>query len=251
MSKTLLQILAVVWNRVVPSWLMRYRASRIFHFPLESVPGDPTGDRSGNLRIDWAKTEPELEVAAKTAKNPLEPADRVGHRAAVVWMDGDPVAAVWIATDHFFERELGLRFALPPHAVWIYCAHVARQHRNQGIYRALLGHVLSQLATQGCTSAFAAVNPVNRDSMRSHLHFGKPIGTVTACRLFAIACGRAKGSPRIDRHWTWNCYYRPLAVFLPPDPGADASLPGASERRSPRGSSTAPGRSERGDTHRA
>lgn len=230
MSRSPLQLLAIIHNRLVPEWLMRFRRNRIFRFPAVAAPPKiPDG-----LRIAWAQTETELETAAIAAKNPLEPDDRTGHRAAVAYRNGEPVAAVWVAPDHFFERELGLRYDLPPGGFWIYCAHVAKRHRNQGIYRALLGFVLAELAAAGGTAAFdafAAVNPINRDSMRSHQYYGTPVGTVTAGRVFAVACGHATGNLTIDRRWSWNCYHRPVVVAIRQEVEADGVQ--RDERRTP------------------
>lgn len=198
----------IVINRVVPESLFRFRIFRIFEIGV-AAERRADGDQRGNpgpesdLQLRFCEVEADFE-AARALTHFRPGAGDVGRegetlRACLAQDWASPVGGVWIASDHFDERELGIRIRLPESAGWIFAAFVAKSHRRRGIYRRLLNHAVTNDPADPAVF-YCSINPTNKASIAAHKPFiRKTAGTCVAARFLKWPIAIAWGGLRVER----------------------------------------------------
>ena len=202
-------LFGIIFNRVVPEWLFRFRRSEIFQFDPPDKADYPLGESSAGIQYRWVEDAERRAHLQKLTGNRIGEIE--GHLAAGAIVDNELVGGVWLAQNTFLERELGYRMILPEPGYWLYSASIRKNLRCRGIYSGLLRFVLSETVPR---PVWAAVNPFNRPSRAVHKRQGRVIGSVSALRLFPVTICWTTGRVERDRTLTWNAYLRPIQVVV-------------------------------------
>ncbi|TWU60040.1 hypothetical protein Poly51_03140 [Rubripirellula tenax] len=197
-SRGLLYSLGIVFNRVVPERIFRFRIFRIFEIglPTEKAIEIPAPD---GITFRWCETDEDFAQARSLTYFQSESGGEgpESPKRACLAIDTDEpmgtqtIGGVWIGDDYFDETELGVRILLTENQSWIFAAMVAKAHRRRRIYRRLLWHVV---ASQKQT-LFASINPTNKASIAAHAPFiRRTAGTCIVLRILGRTFCRVGGS---------------------------------------------------------
>jgi GNAT superfamily N-acetyltransferase len=206
---------AILFNRIVPESLFRFRYFHVYQ--LSQKQRDHTALQIIDVRCCADATETQ-DVSALTGWKCSDPS--AGIAMPMAWsasMNGRCVGGLWIARGEFRETELGLCYRLQDDQQWLYSAFVEKQHRRQGIYGQLLSRVLAESDQK---STFAAINPVNRSSMAAHRRAiadktrRLPIGRCTALRCLGFSVAWCFGKLSCDRHITFSHRRQPILIRI-------------------------------------
>lgn len=191
MSRGWLYTIGIVVNKAVPSWLFRFRLTRIYQLGFE-------GKTPPAVSVAAAQTDDDWKTAESIAKF-SRPADTAMLVAFIGASDGQPVAAIWSAQTLFEEPELGLRYELADDDRWWFAARVRPDARGCGVYRSLLSSLLNAQQTQ---RHLVAINPTNRRSMAAHRRFLKNcLGTFATVRVLRWTLCVGSASLLNGRRW--------------------------------------------------
>lgn len=194
--------IGIVFNRVVPESLFRFRVFHVFELgtdssdhPQETDGGDgaenlPTSN--DGIQFRWCQSQEDIDAAIRlTHFRPIDPggikiADLNNTLRACLALDGNtPVGGLWLSNGSFLERELGLVIELQPDTSWLFAAYVEKSHRRQGIYRRLLAFAL---ATNEINRVFASINLFNNASMAAHrCMIVQKLGSCWAVRMLGLS----------------------------------------------------------------
>ncbi|NND98309.1 MAG: hypothetical protein HKN47_13370 [Pirellulaceae bacterium] len=213
-SHSLAYALGIVFNRIVPANVFRFRRFVVYELELPASQHGGATAASGLtiVRCDSASDRRLAESISRTEFSPQDP-QRDQHTYWLAKTDLSPVGGLWVAQKSFDEIELGIRIVLPPRSGWIFSAYVDKSHRQSGVYGRLLATVLSDAEIN---PAFAAINPVNRASMAAHRHFvRRTVGYCTAFRVGPIAFCSARGDLIVDKFCSRRSREHPILVRLP------------------------------------
>lgn len=212
---------AIVFNRIVPAWLFRYRTFVVFQLAAEhdcsGRVASISGTEADDLELLQCRSKSDLNAAE--ALTFFQPSSTDGTTEAyAAKRSGKLVAGLWVATDCFDENELGVRLMLQQPQAWLFAALVDKQYRRQGIYARLLPFVMQHLKLKGIEQQLVAVNPANRASVRAHQQMAeRTVGYVSVARLFRTSICWTRGEIQRDRSVSWNSAKNPIRVsFLSP-----------------------------------
>ncbi|MFK8115053.1 MAG: N-acetyltransferase family protein [Rubripirellula sp.] len=214
MIKSILQrgvfyTIGIVFNRIVPVKLFRFRIFCVYELQRSSIENKPNPP----MQLSWCESDRELEQAKglthfRTSEDLVS--DRYEVCLATAEGSADPIGGVWRAREQFDEEELGVRIKLDPQQAWIFAAYVAKSHRGQGVYAALLEHVLRE---RDQVIHFASINPTNKPSIAAHRKFiRRTTGTCVAIRIFGICGCWTSAGLRRDRSVSFSCQAVPIEV---------------------------------------
>ncbi len=203
-SRGFLYSCGILFNRIVPERLFRFRIFRIFElFPSqERRSGDRGSDSpSDQLTFRWCESEEDFAAAQKLTY--YRPTESSGANQkcclAVDWADA--VGGVWIATEFFDESDLGVRIRLNHQQSWLFAAFIERSHRRRGIYRRLVNQALSQQPRSVRT--YASINPTNKASIAAHRQYiQRTVGTCVVMRVLGKTVCWGTGDLQIRRKKT-------------------------------------------------
>jgi len=122
-------------NRVIPSWLFRFRIFRVYQVdPKTILQGSKGSDGSSDDAIQVSLTETEADLSAVCTLTWFQPSGMdADFESAQAKIDGQLAGAVWAAERGFDETLLGLRIELAPEQRWIFAALVDKQFRRRGV----------------------------------------------------------------------------------------------------------------------
>lgn len=238
LSRGVLYSLGIVFNRLVPERLFRFRVCRVLR--LQPLGTDNTTSEMMPIAIRWCESEDDFRQAERltqfqpvggNAREDLaaclahasmyDSSDRAHtdsgqcrapEAASEIDSSGSPLAGLWRAENRFDEVELGVRMLLADDQAWIAAAIVAKSYRGRGVYRRLLNHVLTDSPNQ---RHFAAINPANRASMAAHRKFvAATVGTYVSFRLLSLAVVMASGGLRPSTRVSLSCRQRPIEISI-------------------------------------
>ena len=198
---------AILFNRIVPQRLFRFR--RFVVFELKHVE-PPVDDHPVTIR--WCETEQDFQAVEQVTYCP-----RIDGRADAVLaeIDGQTAGGFWVTDGAFLESELGVEIALTPSQVWLYAARVDPAFRRQGVYSRLLQAACWKKQQQGFKQLLVSVNPHNVGSHKIHLsQSSRSPGRVTAVRAWKTAVCRGTGSITCDSSLSWNSDLRPVIIRI-------------------------------------
>jgi GNAT superfamily N-acetyltransferase len=207
----LLYTLGILFNRIVPSKLFRFRVFRVFQ--LQSPAGISPTDAPFDFH--WCESEADVQQAKAATYFDTSDAANMQRYEACLAYEGtgrDCVGGVWRARDWFIEDDLGLRIHLEPDQAWIFAAYVAKDQRGRGVYASLLSHVLR---TKTAQTHFASINPTNQASMAAHRKFIRStLGTCFALRILGLAICWCSGGLQQDKWLSFGCVKEPISIRL-------------------------------------
>lgn len=100
-----------------------------------------------------------------------------GDRAVVVMRGSELVGVAWIAVGQYRDHDTGMQFKLLEDAAWLYGVWVRRDLRGQRLYSDIIRFLREQLAADGQSSVYLAVDWSNGHSQRVHRTLGaKQVG---------------------------------------------------------------------------
>ena len=205
----LLYSAAIVFNRIVPAWLFRFRRQFIYLLKLP----DDQAIVSHNFDVGWADTESEYTACENVT---LSFRCYQEHGAELLCMQavdgGNVLGGFWVAPKFFDESELSVRIVLEPHQRWLFSARVAKNARRRGVFSAILIRILQSLERDGLVG-LVAVNPVNRGSVLAHQRFvERKLGTMTTCRFLNMTICLVSGQLHCERSFRFGG--KPLDVTI-------------------------------------
>lgn len=211
-------VFGIVFNRIVPGWLFRFRLNYVLQLerPSPSATESSANTIADDLTIERVTDQDAWQDVLRVTHVTLPTADspRFAVRARVAQ---ETVGGVWISRQQFDEPELGLRYRLADDQAWVFGAYVDRTQRNRGIYGRLLTEVMND-KTEGNQESeryFAAITVNNRSSLVAHRRFTqRSLGLCMTMRFLGIALCLTTGRIRRDRTWTFNSRKRPIELSL-------------------------------------
>lgn len=209
-KRGLLFTFAILFNRIVPEALFRCRYYTIFKMDVPSSKEFAPIDLE--LSCSSCSTPEEIESVQGLTGYHQSTENDTAWQAKV---SNQLVAGFWSATNSFEERELGVRVQLEPNQAWLFSAFVAKPHRGARIFPNLLRFTINGLNDRNAPDQYAAVNPVNRSSMKVFSsQASSQVGSVLAIRLFAMVVCLSFGQVKRNRTITWNRNTAPIEIRL-------------------------------------
>lgn len=189
----------------LPGWLLRFRPFGVYEIRFtdgtKSPPeGTNASDSSASVGISWVTDREQLtKLADIAAEENLQSWDGTTRRVAIAWLEDCPVGAAWIATETFYEPDLGLSYRLHPDEAWLFAAVVKPEYRRQGIYSRLLQFLIDELADENLSRLLLGISTGNQASFAAHSKFGaQQIGSIFAAKGLGFGCCRTSG--KVQRH---------------------------------------------------
>ena len=143
----------------------------------------------------------ELLAAAMGGCLPSEAIQRfeAGRRCYAAWV-GDKLAGYgWVSFDEEYVGELNLRVKLLAGEAYIWDCFTAPIYRQQGIYSALLAHILRQLQRDGLRRAWIGADLDNVASQRGIARAGfQPVADMVVERVLAMRLVWVQGRPGVS-----------------------------------------------------
>lgn len=205
-------------NRVVASWLFRFRIFRVYQIdPKTALPKPSNAESPQSNAVEVSLAQTDADILAVGELTWFEPGNMdADFQSAQARVDGQLAGAVWAAGRGFDETDLGLRIVLTPSQNWIFAAMVDKSFRRIGVYSRLLVFMVNHLEQVVGGQQFLSINPTNIASVKAHeKHVGSVLGNVVALRVFGVAFCWCWGK-RLERSsWiTTNCKSNPISIHL-------------------------------------
>ncbi|MGB7347128.1 MAG: GNAT family N-acetyltransferase [Pirellulaceae bacterium] len=224
-SRGLLYSLGIVFNRLIPAAVFRFRVFQILELDTELAIQPVSGLDDQIITIVRCQTPAEVESAEQLTFATIEARDPSSEfqTAWIARMDDINCGGVWTTEKSFDETELGVRIELPVEGIWIYAAYIDKAFRRKGIYRRLLGGVISQLRSANALMQdepnhiacrfFVSINPWNKPSMAAHSELVKrTIGTCYVARFFGAAIAFSSGHIKVHPRLKFSVQSDPIRV---------------------------------------
>ncbi len=219
--------LAILFNRLIPGWLFRYRNFVIYEMNVEEeVPSDwrallnrelcqAASTAPSATRVRWCESVSDYEAVERLTYF-RRPFSAVNLTACSAEVNGRLAGGFWAAAEQFDEQELGLRLKLGTTQAWLFAALVHKDMRRMGIHSEMLRFMVSELTTLGFNEIFVAVNPTNIGSNRIHSRHARSLaGRVWVVRFLSITCCFVRGRVQVDRWFRFNVRRNPIELRFP------------------------------------
>ena len=127
----------------------------------------------------------------------------LGRRFFVAKSEEAIVAYGWISTEAECIGEMEREIRLQPGEAYIWDCFTYPEYRRQRLYSALLSHINTTLAGEGCRRIWIGSNLENRPSLRGFANAGyRPVSQITYLRLGTLCCLWFSSSPGAPNHLT-------------------------------------------------
>lgn len=205
-------------NRVVPSWLFRFRIFTVYQIDPKTVSPTPSasgGSQGDSVEVSLALTD--ADVSAVSTLTWFKPGDMdADFQSAQARIDGQLAGAVWAAGRGFDETDLGLRVELTPSQSWVFAALVDEQFRRRGVYSRVFGFLVNHLEQEADNQQFLSINPTNIASVRAHEKYvDSVLGNVVALRVFGLAFCLCRGQRLNLSSWiSTDSKSKPIVIRL-------------------------------------
>jgi GNAT superfamily N-acetyltransferase len=214
----LLYSIGIAFNRVVPSWLFRFRIFTVYQIESKTaVAQTPVASNSykNSVQVSLAQSDADIAAVRKVTWFQQEDMDADFH-AVQARIDGQPAGGVWAAERGFDETDLGLRIELSDRQSWIFAALVDEQFRRRGVYTRLINFMTNHLEQKTGGQQFISINPTNIVSVRAHEKYvASVLGNVVAMRVLGIAFCRCSGQRLRTSSWvSIGVRSRPILIHL-------------------------------------
>jgi GNAT superfamily N-acetyltransferase len=212
--------LAILFNRLVPAKLFRFRYFVVYQLDPGSFSGEQQANDRTNRPSDvfsqtfWCDHSGQFRAVEDVTY--FDRSTSSGRQFACgVEVDHQTVGGIWGATESFDESELGLRLQFMPNQAWIFAAVVKKEHRSKGLYTKLLSTMVRELSSRGANQVLVAVNPFNRTSNRIHSRysFGK-VCAVASIRVWNWVLCLPFGTARGNRSFSHDARRSPITVSV-------------------------------------
>ena len=207
--------IGIAINRVVPSWLFRFRIFRVYQIDPQTVL--PQAEASDNDSIQVSLAQTDADISAVSTLTWFQPGNMdADFQSAQAKIDGQLAGAVWAAGRGFDETDLGLRIELTPDQSWIFAALVDEQFRRRGIYSRVFGFMVNHLEQAAIGEQLLCINPYNIASVKAHeKYFDSVLGNVVALRVLRLAFCLCSGQRLQRSSWiSTNCKSKPILIHL-------------------------------------
>jgi GNAT superfamily N-acetyltransferase len=207
-EKGLVYSFAIMFNRIVPARIFRYRRFVIFQLkPAESI------NPHTHVKTSWCESDEDFEESGKVTYYSRSSDSEMAVRADY---DGVIAGAMWATVEQFVESELGISIAMEKNQTWLYAARVDDAFRRKGVFAQILDCIRKELAQRGLTHQLVCVNPHNIGSVKAHSRcsFYTP-GSVRVIRFYKTTFCLAQGDVSCDRFVSWNSDKNPIQVRIP------------------------------------
>ncbi len=204
--------MAIAFDRLVPSWLMRMRRFNVYEMDPESV-SSPV--EAADIVVRWSTSEAETQAVEKFMGPQRSVVDVGAEHMKVCFaeVDGELAGAIWMTSNIFMESGLTVRYELSDQQVWLFGAYVEKRFRRHGVYSRILEFILPDLEAAGKSQILLSVNPDNIASRKVHeRHARRTVGTAYAFRFLGIAMCTTVGDIAINRRFTWNHRSNPIVL---------------------------------------
>jgi len=211
----LIYSVGIAINRVVPSWLFRFRIFRVYQVDPKAILPDSSVADDNSIQVSLAQTD--ADISAVCTLTWFHPGDMdADFQSAQAKIDGQLAGAVWAAGRGFDETDLGLRIELTPDQSWIFAALVDEQFRRRGIYSRVFGFMVNHLEQAAIGQQFLCINPYNIASVKAHeKYFDSVLGNVVALRVLGLAFCLCSGQRLQRSSWiSTNCKSKPILIHL-------------------------------------
>lgn len=209
-NKGVLYSFGIVFNRIVPKWIMRVRRFNVY----EMDPSPSSSPGISSTTVGWAVSEEEMLEAEQLTGPQRSVGVGVGDmRVCRASIDEKLVAAFWATSNVFWEDGLGIGYELDDDQAWLFGAYVDKPFRRRGIYSSILKFMTPNLIASGKEQVLLAVNPDNIGSRKVHEKYAaRKVGSVVAIRFLNVAICSAKGDLSRDRWITLNAKRNPILI---------------------------------------
>ncbi len=110
-----------------------------------------------------------------------------GERCYTAWVDGQLASYGWVSFDEEFIGELNLRLRLVPGEAYVWDCFTLPAFRRQGLYGALLAHILLELEKDAVCRVWIGADADNAISQRGIARAGfRPAADLVLARVFAM-----------------------------------------------------------------
>ncbi|MEM6688904.1 MAG: hypothetical protein AAF664_05720 [Planctomycetota bacterium] len=192
-----LYTIGIIFNRIIPEAWMRFRPFVVLQLTAAQEFDTPSSDA---FRVTRCVTDEQIKAVADITfvGDPSQFPNATGYLIS----DNDQIlGGVWIATGEFTESELGVRLELRDYQVWLFAASIKKEARGQGVYRRLLGQVLSE---QEDKRVYCSINRFNKASLAAHRRFteanqGSALVARVGSRVWASGKGKLTYADRVFR----------------------------------------------------
>jgi len=161
---------------------------------------DTSDPRAGQSKADLSVKQggpPAIDCLVRWGLEPREEYERRMDRGDVLFiarMGAVPAGFQWVAFNRWDSHWIEHSFPLDGD-VWLHDAFVDPSYRRQGIYTAMLRHVLRWAQGKGHAHAYCLVMQRNRPSVVAHERNGwLPFEQISYWQLLFLACQRVWGA---------------------------------------------------------
>lgn len=203
---------AIIFNKVVPEFLFRFRYYTIFKLDANATDADANGD------CRWVTDEQEIASVESLTGFRKDYSPGV-NLASMVEVEKELVGGLWVAKEEFLEKELGIKMVLDADEAWVFSAFIRKESRGNKIFPGLLRFVCDSLTQQGSTRLFAAVNPLNKPSMAVFSKYSSDrVANVMVLRILSWVVCWTWGAAGKQRSFTFNGWEKPIEIRMNRDP---------------------------------
>lgn len=217
-----------VFNRIVPSWVMRFAVMNIYEVDREKICQLERDERIVCQLADDESSRQDLRDVTFMSLAEERVAAHLGYSAANLdsdVVDGSTgaskpnslIGGVWAGRGAYLEEDFGFVLNLSDNQAWIYCALVKKSARGGGVYTNVFCHAINDLASRGHDEVLLSVTPWNNKSQRAHKKLvGDRIGRIYAIRILSFACVLTSGDMAKSNTVTFDPASKPIAISLKP-----------------------------------
>jgi len=214
----LLYSIGIAINRVVPSWLFRFRIFRVYQIDTNTIlPLADVAEASDSDSVQVSLAETAADISDVRRLTFFDPSSVDAQLQSVQARIGGQLAgAVWAARRGFDETDLGLRIELTPDQSWLFAALVDKQFRRRGVYSHVFGFMVNHLHQTAVRQQLLSINPTNIASVKAHeKYFDSVLGNVIALRVFGMAFCWCQGKRlRLSSWISTSCKSKPILIHL-------------------------------------
>ena len=211
----LIYSVGIAINRVVPSWLFRFRIFKVYQIDPKTVLPQSEASNDNSIQVSLAETDADISAVSKLTW--FQPGDMdADFQSVLAKIDGQFAGAVWAAGRGFDETDLGLRIELTPDQSWIFAALVDQQFRRRGVYSRVIGFMVNHLEQAAIGQQLLCINPYNIASVKAHeKYFDSVLGNVVSLRVLGLAFCLCSGQRLHRSSWiSTNCKSKPILIHL-------------------------------------
>jgi ribosomal protein S18 acetylase RimI-like enzyme len=195
-----------------------YERGTLWAIELDSRPAQPLSPHVAITfgEVGPASLAPLVAAMGQSDASVVQRRFNAGRRCFAASVEAQIVAYGWVSRGEECIGELERAFRMRAGETYIWDCATLRQFRRQGLYVALLRHIVASLRVEGVRRIWIGASLQNHPSIRGFASAGfRPVLTLTYLRLLGLAQLWMRGDPTVpprlvaDARWSLGVGHEP------------------------------------------